>query len=255
MNEYCLIGQNISHEEKEDVVSAEEFPSDDKAHPRMVMLVRRTNGHPYPFFTTTVMDIINKGDGCDPVTRQQFSNLVRQRAELYNQALIDFPDYKLKDLNTRELYIRWINTHKTGTQVNEEVKKTRLEASCFLQAEDLMGIFQTFNGKGSLENRASAVAFLVQTGRKWVLRHCSLKDTKYDKAYALTYLGIGGMSHVVIVHRIGEGFFYEVAIGRQDSVGGTLYYEKSYPTIISLLEQEIHNLIVNTADSGLENRL
>lgn len=253
MQGYFNFGQTISHEEKEDVISAEEFPSDDRAHPRTVILVRRTNGRPYPFLTTSVMDIINKGNGCDPVTRQPFSPLTIQRADLYNRSLVEFPDYQVKSLNTKDLYIRWINTHKSNTRWTDEIARTRLEARCFLQAEDLMGIFQTFSGKGSIANRDSSVEFLRKTNRDWVLRHCSLKDTEYDKAYALTYLlPNGNPTHIVIVHRIGEGFYYDILINRKSSIDFDFEYARSYPTIVNLLEAEIPKLLTNTANSGIE---
>jgi len=250
MQTYSSIGQSISREEKEDIISCEEFPSDENTHPRSVMFVRRTNDRPYPFFTSSIMSIINKGNSCDPVTRERFSNLVIERAKMYNQSLIYFPNYKLKNLNTKDLYLRWINTYKSEKAfTDDEILKIRLEANCFLQAEDLMGIFQTFNGKGSLKNRSNSVEFLSKTKRKWILRHSSLKDTEYNKAYVLTYTNLDDtFSHIVIVHKIGEGFFYNVKINRQSSVESFLDYDKSYPTIINTLEKEIPHLLKYTAD-------
>jgi hypothetical protein len=136
--------------------------------------------------------------------------------------------------------------------MTDEVSKTRLEAQCFLQMEDLMGIFQTFDGKGALTNRDGAKTFLAETGRLWVLRHSSLQDTKFERAYALTYAVGNKIENIAIVHKIGEGFFYDVDLPRQSSVGGYFDYTKSYPTIISLLEDQIPNLLRATADSGVE---
>jgi hypothetical protein len=252
MQEYIQFEQHIAKEEKEDIVTAEEFPTNNNAHPRSVMLVRRTNGLPYPFLTSTVIDIIIKGNGCDPVTRQPFSELTKQRARLYYDCLQEFPAMKISDLNAENLYKRWIGTHKSSSVMDEIVEKTRLEAQCFLQIEDLMGLFRSFNGKGAISNRNSATAFLTSTGHTWVLRDCSLRDTKYDKAYVLTFRNGREFEHVPIVHRIGEGFFYDVNLPRQSSVGGDFSYHESYPTVISLLEEEIPHLLRSTADSGNE---
>jgi hypothetical protein len=255
MQEYIQIEQAIAKEEKEDIVTAEEFPTDSEAHPRSVILVRRTNGLPYPFLTSTLVNVINMGNGLDPVTRQPFSELTKQRVQLYHNCLLEFPDVKIKDLNIVDLFRKWIDTHKSRTVSNDAVMRTRLHAQCFLQMEDLLGIFRSFNGKGALTNRSSAAEFLTSTGRSWVLRDCSLQDTKYDKAYALTYRNGRETNHVPIVHRIGEGFFYDVNLPRQTSVGGYFPYSRSYPTIICLLEEEIPLLLRETADSGIEMRI
>lgn len=238
----------IAKDEKEDIITAEQFPTSDSTHPRSIMLIRRTNRIPYPYLVTTVMDLITKGNGCDPVTRQPFSLLTRQRAELYYKSLCEFPTMKMNELNTSELYHRWINTHKSGTVITDDVRRTRLEAECFLQIEDLLGIFESFHGKGSLLNRKSAEDFLTSTNRRWVLRHCSIEDTQYDKAYGLSYRTEKDFFHMLIVHRIGEGFFYGVILARNTPVNKNLVYSRSYPTIITLLETEIPSLLRETTN-------
>lgn len=249
MEEYCFLKKDISREEN-DVITSEEFPSDAKTHPRAIMLVRRTNDRPYPFFTQSVIDIITKGDGCDPITRQPFSELTKQRAELYVKSLEQFPEYRIDTLDSRNLYTRWIDTYKDGTDITVQVRKIRLEANCFLQAKDLIGVFMSFGGKGSLENRESAISFLNQTGRKWILRNCSLQDTEFSNAYALTYLIAGIASHVLIVHRIGDGFYYDVRVGRGTVLTDNFEYSRCYPTIVSLLDAEISGLLKLTANSS-----
>lgn len=66
-------------------------------------------------------------------------------------------------------------------------------------------------------------------------------------------LPIGKPTHVVIVHKIGEGFFYNINITRESSVGINFDYSRSYPTIVNLLEAEIPQLLNNTADSQIDD--
>jgi hypothetical protein len=143
------------------------------------------------------------------------------------------------------LYNRWINTYKTGAV---DVDRTRLEAKCFLQMEDLVGIFKKFDGKGALTNRNEAESFLSMTGCSWVLRHSSIQDTEYNKAYALTYKNNKGFIHIAIIHKIGEGFFYNADFLRKSISKELFNYSRSYPTIVCLLEAEIPDMLRETAN-------
>lgn len=204
-----------------DPLTIEEF---DNSHPRAVMMVRRGNGIPYPINVKSVMDIITRGNNQDPFTREVYSENVRQRAELYYKAIKEFPVYKL---NSEDLYKRWADTlfipiNPLSPKDNLSRERTRLEARCFLQIEDLVDFFKPFFGNGSNMNREEAVRYLKETGLSWILRNSSRKDTEYDKYYALTTNNPKVMvPHYLICHKIGEGFFVS---------------EKFFPSIIDCLE-------------------
>jgi hypothetical protein len=245
MEEYTGITRQLTIQHPEDDITAEEFKYDQNSHPRSVMTLRRSNGVPYPYLVNTVVKIITIGDGCDPYTRRPLSQLVRDRAILFSRCLKEFPNYKLTPEKISDLYNRWISCDR-------EDRLLELEAQCFLQAEDLISIFQSFSGKGSLNNRQEAEKFLADSGKTWVLRHSSLKDTEYDKAYALTQRvegsgqagsDTGSYVHTGIVHRVGEGFLSGVRIYRGESVDSLRHYNASFPTIVHLLTTlvpEIH---------------
>lgn len=209
-----------------DPITIEEF---DNSHPRAVMMIRRSKGIPFPINVKSVLDIITKGNNRDPFTREIYSENVRKRAELYYKAVVEFPRYKL---NSGELYKRWLDTFvcdrlalKYGHPVMPEVKKiqerTRLEARCFLQAEDLMDFFKPFFGNSSNMNRKEAEKYLLDSGYEWILRNCSKENTEYDMYYALTALKGLVVNHYLICHKLGEGFFCN---------------DKFFPSIIDCIE-------------------
>ena len=238
MDTYSSITQDIARQETMDPVTWEDFKTDEKAHPRAVMTIRRSNGVPYPYLVSTVMRLIRAGQP-EPVTRAPFSAITKKRAELYSECMQVFPDYTLEDLDTVDLFRRWQETFNPFSQLSEEQKEhTRLEARCFLQAEDLLTIFKKYQGKGSNENRAKAMDDVAQ-GYRWILRNSSVRDTEYEKAYALTR-NEGRVCHYLIIHKIGDGFYYNVKnIGRGESAGKFFICRPDfavYPTIIQLLE-------------------
>jgi hypothetical protein len=225
MEIYVDMTKKKATEEKEDPISAEEL---DTSHPRAVMMLRRSNHVPYPYNTESLYALLTKGDGTDPFTRIPFHDLTRQRIIMYKESLRLFPNYVL---DVKNLYERWVR--------NKDDQKVSLEAKVFLQAEDLVGIFQTFSGKGSMQNREEAEKFLQDTGRTWVLRSSSLIDTEYNKGYTLTQKYMDTYSHAPIVHLIGKGFYYRVDINRGETIQNTFTYVAEYPTIIDLLTARI----------------
>jgi len=68
---------------------------------------------------------------------------------------------------------------------------------------------------------------------------CSIKDTAYNKGYALTIKNGNNFEHNLIIHKIGQGFFYNAEIYRGDIANDIFIYQSSYPTIIHLLEDQI----------------
>ena len=237
-----------------DEVTLEEFSESKEVHPRAIMTIRRSNGIPYPFKVQSVIDIIQSGNGLDPSTRVPFSQLTKERAFLYKQSLEEFPDYVLTSDRIKDLYKRW-----TSPQMCE---KTRLEARCFLQAEDLLDIFKTFDGSGSMKNREMAYRYLATTGKKWVLRTSSVKNTEFDKAYVMTINSTArliprtihslpgplmedknpeskGFQDCLIIHRIGDGFYANVVLANTTEIPENFTYSRCYPTIIDFLEDTL----------------
>jgi len=229
-----------------DSVSLEEFKFDDKAHPRSVMLIRRPNGIPYPFLVQSVIQIVDQGNGRDPETREPFSQLTITRAKLYAKCQTIFPKYQLGDMDSVDLYQRWLQTYDDPMLSKEQKEKTRLEAQCFLQAEDLLDMFQIFRGKGSALNRDDAKTFLQSSPRKWLLRNCSLQDTQYNKAFVLTMLNHDEkLIHFPIIQKVGEGFYFGCLVRRGANCDSKFNYMSVYPTIIHLLQQEIEELKID----------
>lgn len=241
MEQYINITRQTTIEQPEDIVSGEEFKYDEHSHPRSVMTLRGSNGVPYPYLVNSIIRIMIDGDGLHPFTRLPLSQLTKDRAILFSRCIQEFPDYKLDPGKSVDLYNRWINSYNPDSSLSAREKTLLfLEAQCFLQPEDLTAMFQSFNGKGSLNNREAAEKFLIESGKKWVLRNSSLRDTKYNKAYALTKITpTGEYTHTAIVHRIGEGFFSGVYLYRGQTTDSKFQYTASYPTIIHLLITEV----------------
>lgn len=237
MNEYVSIGQTRVIAERDDPITMEEFKYDENAHPRLVMMIRRSNGVPYPYHTTTVMELVNRGMK-DPFTQRYFSEITKERARLYLKSLEKFPTYTNRNLNTKEIMEKWL-LMKVATSLTEEQKELiRLEAQCFLQPSDLLELFEAYDGKGSMNNRQKAENEITNGVRKWVLRNSSLTDTEYNKAYVLTYKKGDAIHNSLIIHRVGEGFYLGVSgITRNGSAGDRMEsYTAVFPTIIHLLE-------------------
>jgi hypothetical protein len=247
MNDYVSIGQTRTVTERDDPITMEEFKYDENAHPRAVIMIRRSNGVPYPYHTTTVMELINRRMR-DPFNQQPFSNIAKERVKLYMESIEKFPTYINRTLNTTEILNRWLSI-QTDTTLSEEQKALiRLEARCFLQPSDLLGLFEQYQGKGSAENRQKAEDEINSGARTWVLRNSSLTDTEYNKAYVLSYSHVPvretyeneqtTIQHSLIIHKVGEGFYLGVGgISRNGSAGDVMTgYNAVYPTIVQLLE-------------------
>lgn len=239
MNEYSSVTQNIARETKDDPITFEEFVVDSSAHPRSVMTMRRANNKPHPILVSTVISLMLNRQR-DPWTRRPISDITKRRALLYSKCVATFPDYNIENLDTKDLYNRWADTYTgTCTLTDDEKELIRLEARCFLQAEDLVGIFKKYEGSGSTLNRTKSITDLSEASN-WLLRKCSVVDTEFEKAYALTWMdnGDGTVNHAVIIHKIGDGFYYgPTGIKREDSAGKPFTnWGAVYPTIIHLLE-------------------
>jgi len=244
MEEYTKVTKQMTIEESEDIITGESFEYDENAHPRSIMMIRKSNGVPCPFFVESIIKILTIGNGNNPFTRRPLSQLTRERAMLFSRCIKEFPNYKILPGSSIDLFNRWIASYRPDCSLSPREKSLLLlEAQCFLQAEDLLDIFQSFNGSGSLDNRSEAENFLKNTGKTWILRHSSLQDSEYNKAYALTRLSLNGnYIHDAIVHRIGEGFFIGLTLKRGDNVNSNFSFSAEYPSIIHLLCAEVTQL-------------
>jgi hypothetical protein len=148
-----------------------------------------------------------------------------------------FPDIRLRDLDTKKIFLDW----EKDCSEKKYTFDIHLKAKVFLQTEDLLTIFQEFNGKGSMSNRASSEEYLEKNGKKWLIRNSSLIDTEYDKAYTLTIKqDTGEYTHSLIIHRIGEGVYYNATGVRGCPISKVFDYHSSYPTMIDLIEKIIY---------------
>lgn len=241
MNAYMNLNRTLSMG-KIDPVSLQEFKQDVSTHPRSIMTIRRSHGKPCPISVQTMIDIIEHGNESDPITRRKFSSVEVERAYLYQKCIKTFPDYKMSDINPEKLYQKWIDSKIPGKFSQEEKTKISLEASCFLQPRDLVQIFHDFGSEVNM-TRAKAKEYLKKNKNVgWLLRTSSVKDTEYEKAYTISYrLPTGQIVHVLIIHKIGEGFYWGVrGIHMGESAGKKFTgYTYIFPTIVSLLESTV----------------
>ena len=226
IQDYITFNSSVAVENGgEDPITLEEMKS---SHPREIMTIRLSNNKNKAINTTTLKQILDRGLN-NPLTHEPFKNITKQRINLYHKSLEKFPNYKL---DVKNLYGRWLESF------GKENKNVELEAQCFLQAEDLLTIFEKYNGKGNKTNRVLAEQDIIDGKRDWILRNSSVTDTKLNKAYALTHKINGKICSKLIIHKLGEGFYLEPkGILRGQSAGKKFETFKGvYPTIIHLLE-------------------
>ncbi len=218
------------------------------SHPRATITLRKTNNEPHPYNLNTIIDIITKGNGCDPLTRIPFPPIVSERVFLYQRCIQLFPDYNINMLDTNVLFRRWLSTYYPNSFTLQEIEKIRIEARCFLQAEDLVSLFKTYLGKANMENRKQAEKELEnKPDGYWLLRNSSLIDSKWNKAFALSIkISNKKYKHIAIVHKIGEGLCFNCnSLSRGSGAEHILTYETIYPTIIDMLEDTVMTTQMN----------
>jgi hypothetical protein len=204
------------------------------SHPRGIILVRRRNGIPYPYNIDTILSILKSKNPVDPFTRDPFNKLVIERAFLFKKSIDLFPEYKITPESSIDLFNRW-KTAKVSGFVDERLD---IEAKCFLQISDLIGIFQKFSEPGSVLNREMAESYLSQReDGTMILRPSSVTDSEYIKAYAVSYKSGSIIKHSLVIHRIGEGFYIAKASPKRctKAEDAVLDMESAFPTIIDLL--------------------
>ena len=211
-----------------------------KAHPCTHIFISYSIGEEYKsasYNTRELYDIIKKGNCINPLTKLPFSPYLIQKIELYMKCIEKLPEYNIQSVNSSNIFSRWIKSLKKNSNLsNEEKELVDIEARCFLQPEELVDIFQDFKQNGSLAIREEAEKYLKDTGKQWILRNCSLKDTDKAKAYALTILYGGVPYSFPIVHKIGDGFYFNVGLNRGDSIEKTFTFTSFHITIIDLIK-------------------
>ena len=218
MNNYIDCNILTVAENKDDPITMDTL---DTNHPRRTVSLR--NGNVIRQYDISTLEKLNR----DPFTREPFSRLTKKRIELYAECCRVFPNYSRLTLDTGELFKKLCNTRDY---------KIMLEARCFLQASDLVEFFDTESKSGSLQNRSNAEAELRNTGKKFIIRKSSVRDTDLDKAYVLSEKIENKICHSLIIHRRGEGFYLGVSLDRGESAGSDISeYEKAFPVFLDIL--------------------
>jgi hypothetical protein len=188
-------------------------------------------------------------DDINPITGMPFIPLLREKIELYYTCLDIFPDYSMYSWNNAELYDRWISSYKFESEYTEKEKEyLDIRARCFLEPEDLVDFYKCFDNS-SLNVREDAINYLKETGKTWILRNSSLIDTTNSKGYALTILYKEKAYSFAIVHKLNEGYYYNVTLQRGDSTDKPFTFSRSYVTIIDLLKNVLGEQLKNSINT------
>lgn len=220
MLQYALVTEELCSEEIVDPISYEQLKYRDKDdHPRHVILVRRSNGVPYPYKVTTIIKLIEHG-GIDPFTRKPFHPLICERANLFKKAVDEFPTLKITADYLVQLYHEWIDEYILNTIPVTNNTPTMLQARSILQVKDICHMFFPLSGPGSLMNRATAEQMLSMSEKgTWLLRNSSIRGSKYTHIYVLSYVKKKHrVKHILIMHQIGLGFFYNIITPRNVTI-------------------------------------
>jgi len=257
MELYCTKSRKVAGINKKDFLTNVQLLLTSNDHPRGSINIRYEDGHIASYNLDTIASLI-LDNLPDPYTQKPFRSIDIDRAFIYIQSMHEFPDYKIENNNTIDLFDRWINSYTSQTNVeSEDIKKVRLEARCFLQAEDLTAIFRKYCGNGNLENRTKAEQELSGCPiGSWLIRNSSIVETEYDKPLVITIKTATGYNHVPIVHKIGIGFYKidgnSVERGQSISIAKILP-DCEKPTIIDLLES-IDDISIVNAYKGNDNQ-
>lgn len=215
-----------------------------KPHPCADIFLSSGVGEDYKsatFKSTHLYEKFKKGDIINPLTGIPYSSFTLEKLELYMKCQEKLPNYNIEKVKSSDIFTRWINSLKKNNNLSDiEKEVVDIEARCFLQPEELVDIFKQFSNKG-LAIREEAEKYLKESGKQWILRNCSLKDTDNAKAYALTILYGGVPYSFPIVHRIGDGFYFNVSLCRGDSIDKFFTFKSFHITIIDLLKTVLKN--------------
>lgn len=244
--EYISIHQHIAQEEGKDPITWDELELlKENPHPRGMITIRRSNNKPYPYNVDSFIKL-TETQARDPFTRQPFRSVDIMRAKLYKECMEKFPNYDMTNRNLLEIFQRWKDTYSSECKLDTNTKYLyQLEARGFLQIEDVTNMFKEYFGKGSMENRQKACDELNDKPKgTWFLRNSSITGDEHNIAYVLSVKDVDIAGHYVIIHRIGAGFFVDVAIGRGSSCVNDTQCEIILPCFIDVLDYFIRKGII-----------
>lgn len=166
------------------------------------------------------------------VTNRDFCPLIRELAKSICEYFRLYPE-DIGSVSYHDVYLDWMEHKDDPIRI--------LAARCFLEPEHLTAYFQPFEGRGSEKNRELSVKYLKETGKTFVLRYCSLKDSSYRKAYSLTIaLTPERFEHYAIIRDIGDGYYFGVKAVSGNTAETACSPIKRYCTIIDLLRDQVH---------------
>jgi len=232
MDGYIDFNINTASAEIYDPITYEKINILEKVyHPRSSISVLRDNNKPYFYNVKTLIDIIERGDGKDPFTRNKFDEITIERIYLYNKCIDTFPFLNRENIDYEQIYYDWKNDPYEPLKL--------LKAQCFIQPSNLIDMFRSYSGKSKLENRQDCINELLDKPENtWILRNSSVKDTDIQKAYVLSIKKKNIIVHYLIVHKIGYGICFNVKACRSKILDDNekIEYQKIYPSIIHLIQ-------------------
>ena len=236
MNEYIEFNMNIAEDDGYDPITYDKINIlNTKNHPRSSISILRDNNKPYFYNIDTLISIIENGNGKDPFTRKKLDDIIIQRVYLYKKCIDTFPYLNKENINFNEIYNDWKNDPFNSLKL--------LKAQCFIQPSDIINNFRSYNGKNNLNNKIDCIRELsYKPNNSWILRNSSIKDTDIQKAYTLSIKENNIIKHKLLIHKIGYGIYYGVSCNRGKILDDneTLKYNKLYPSIIHLLQDNIY---------------
>lgn len=231
MSNYCIEKENQDQDINLPIKQDSHYP-----HPCMNIFISHGLGEDYKtaVFNTRMLYEMMNSEKVNPLTSLPFSVEHRERISLYYSCLENLPQYY--DI-PKDLYERWIESLKKNSKYSQREKELiDIEARCFLQPEDLVDIYREFEDKDSMSIREKAERYMKENGKSWLIRNCSLKNTDNSKAYAITILYGGVPYSFPIVHRIGDGFYYNVTLARGDTIDKKFSFSSFHISIVDLLK-------------------
>lgn len=212
-------------------------------HPCFFILINDNENKCFSFETETLFQKLYF-DNINPLTKEPFTYLEKEKIILYHNCLNKLPKLK-KDtkIDKKLLFQTWLDINfkkeKKSDSINQEL--INLQARLFLNPEDLFGIFFNPNfKKSSLLIREEAEKYLKFSGKQWLLRYSSLVDDDNSKSYALTII-IGGVSRsFAIIYKVNEGYFFNVDLSRGENTNKNFTYSHSFICIIDLINSLLY---------------
>lgn len=128
----------------------------------------------------------------NPMTRVNFDANQIRRIKWYKECVDKYPDLKRTEINETEIIQKYMDE---PNEVNTDMFKYLVTYETLI---DYLG-FHDFN-------RDKAIEYLADKPyNTFVIRKCSVKDTKYNKFFVLSVKKSYGVTHYLFVHTYGYG--------------------------------------------------